>query len=387
VNDVLRSIIQTQHPDLAKQVKDAIHTMQVVLEMADPAQLRAAQGAIASPDAPTDVPDIMQTRVLEPGNISATSDAQFSIAAEQQKRRHEGPLQLAAGDAFGRYQIIKPLGRGAMGAVYLAYDPRLERHVAIKIPFVRDNPIALERFYIEARATATLRSPNICPIYDVEQINGVHYIAMAFIDGEPLSKVIEAGAIEPRTIGEIISKTARGIQKAHEKGIVHRDIKPDNIMIEEGGEPVVMDFGLALRGDNEDARLTHDGAVLGSPAYMSPEQARGDQQAVGPHSDIYSLGVVLYHALTQKLPFEGPVMSVLQRIIFENPQPPSARRPELAGHAIEQVCMKMMAKAPADRYSSMADVANAVDECFVSGQAKKTRTEKRGFWPFRSKQA
>src|SRR5262249_10256947 len=149
----------------------------------------------------------------------------------------------------------------------------------------------VERFFREARAAAQLRSPYICPVYDVGQIGGVHYLSMAFIDGQALSRVIAERRLgEARAIAALTQKIARGLHKAHEQGIIHRDLKPDNIMVDVEGEPIVMDFGLARR--NDDVRLTAAGNLMGTPAYMSPEQVQCDPDKVGPASDIYSLGVV-----------------------------------------------------------------------------------------------
>src|SRR5262249_8117290 len=178
---------------------------------------------------------------------------------------------LAASESFGRYQIVRLLGRGAMGAVYLAYDSQLQRHVAIKTPFLGNNRQTIERFHREARAAAQLRSPHLCPIYDVGQISGIYYLSMAFIDGQPLSQVIaERRLTDERVVAEVVRKVARGLQKVHEQGIMHRDLKPDNIMLEHDGEPIVMDFGLARRVD-DNIRITTPGRIIGTPAYMSPE--------------------------------------------------------------------------------------------------------------------
>src|SRR5262249_26360349 len=160
----------------------------------------------------------------------------------------------------------------AMGAVYLAYDTQLHRHVALKTPFLGDGPDVIRRFYREARATAQLRCQYICPIYDVGEIGGVHYLTMAFIEGEALARVLPEGRLRAlRDIAEIMRKIALGLQAAHECQIIHRDLKPDNIMVDRKGEPIVMDFGLAKRVQ-DDVQVTMPGMLFGTPAYMSPEQ-------------------------------------------------------------------------------------------------------------------
>src|SRR5262249_9069326 len=296
-------------------------------------------------------------RPLDDASIAAGATTDGSVGGDGQL--------LAPSESFGRYQIVRLLGQGAMGAVYLAYDPQLERHVALKTPFLGSNPITIERFFREAKAAAQLRSPYICTVYDVGQIAGIHYISMAYIDGQPLDRVIAEGKLkDPRRIAEITKKIARGLQKAHESGIMHRDLKPANLMIDTDGEPIVMDFGLA-RKVGEDTKLTTPGKILGTPAYMSPEQVEGDPKKIGHPTDIYSLGVVLYQMLTGRVPFQGSFTSILHKIASEQPEKPSSISMDIAeGSPLERTCLKMMAKSPADRYPSMAAVAEALEEAF-----------------------
>jgi formylglycine-generating enzyme required for sulfatase activity/predicted Ser/Thr protein kinase len=264
---------------------------------------------------------------------------------------------------FGRYRVIRLLGKGGMGTVFLADDTQLERQVALKVPqfSADDGEEVLERFYREARAAATLNHPNLCPVYDVGEIDGIHYLTMAYIDGRPLSDSLRPG--QPMSVDIAVStvcKLARAMAEAHEKGIVHRDLKPSNIFVNQRGEPVVMDFGLARRNDSQDARLTKTGAVLGTPAYMSPEQIKGEVDAIGPCCDIYSLGVILYELLTGELPFDGPIVSVLGQVLTQEPLPPSSIRTDLDPR-LEAVCLKMMAKNCDDRYGSMNEVTAALE--------------------------
>ena len=180
-----------------------------------------------------------------------------------------------------------------MGAVYLAHDEQLDREIALKIPqFGQDmNPDLLERFYREARAAAALRHPGICPVYDVGEIDGQHYITMAFIKGRPLRDFTKTTKTQGvRQVVRVIRKLALALEVAHRHKVVHRDLKPANVMIDESKEPVVMDFGLARRTAEKEEKLTHSGTVIGTPAYMSPEQVDGDNARVGPPADIYSLG-------------------------------------------------------------------------------------------------
>jgi predicted Ser/Thr protein kinase len=272
-------------------------------------------------------------------------------------------------EQFGRYRILRKLGQGGMGSVYLAHDSQLDRQLALKVPHISasDGPQVLERFYREARAAATLSHPNICPVHDVGTIDGVHFVTMAFIEGKPLSELMRVkGRLPQKSVAAVIRKLALAMQEAHARGIIHRDLKPSNIMINERNEPVIMDFGLARRAQ-ENVRLTQSGAIMGTPAYMPPEQVNGDLKAIGPASDVYSLGVVLYEMLTGRLPFEGPATAVLAAIITRDPLPPSSLRPDL-DPALEAICLKTMARQIPDRYGSMRDLAMALT-AYIKGES------------------
>jgi serine/threonine protein kinase len=331
----LRDALHTRHPGINNEIQGAINTLRKIQQIAGPGSRSPLNDPNSAPDATTD--------------SSVRGDLQI----------------LAPSESFGRYQIVRLLGQGAMGAVYLAYDPQLQRHVALKTPFLGHNPITIERFYREARAAAQLRSAYICTVYDVGQIAGIYYLTMAFIDGQPLDRLIADGKLkDPRRIAEISRKLARGLQKAHEQGIIHRDLKPANVMIDADGEPIVMDFGLARKVE-EDTNLTTPGAVLGTPAYMSPEQVNGDPKGIGHATDIYSLGVILYQMLTGRVPFQGCFTAMVHKIAGEQPQKPSAISVDLAPDSpLERICLKMIEKSPADRYPSMAAVVEALDEVF-----------------------
>jgi hypothetical protein len=283
------------------------------------------------------------------------------------------PAERGIPEQFGRYRILKPLGKGGMGSVYLAHDTQLDRRVALKVPRFteRDGPRLLERFYREARAAATLEHANLCPVYDVGQIDGIHYLTMGFIEGRPLSDFIQADRpLGQRQCAAVVRKLALALAQAHARGVIHRDLKPANIMISSRKEPVIMDFGLARRASQqEEVRLTHEGVVMGTPAYMPPEQVKGEVEAMGPACDIYSLGVILYQLLTGRLPFEGPTMAVLACILTQEPAPPSTRRPDL-DRALEAICLKAMAKKPEDRFASMSDLAGALTE-YLKGQTQR----------------
>jgi len=266
---------------------------------------------------------------------------------------------------FGRYRIDKLLGQGAMGSVYLAFDTQLERPVALKVPkfAAQESPDLIERFLREARSAAVLQHANICQVYDVGQIDGTYFITMAFIEGRPLTDFVDPQKpVSERQACLLIRKVASALDEAHRKGIIHRDLKPANVMVNQRGEPVVMDFGLARRLDRTgDVRATQDGTIMGSPAYMSPEQVRGEMAEIGPQTDIYSLGVTLYELLTGSLPFRGSLTAVLGQILADAPPPPSTLRAEL-NPALEAICLKMLAKSRGERFASMADVVQALTQ-------------------------
>ena len=292
------------------------------------------------------------TGALETAAPSSSADAAAAKSAAD-----SGP----AGRMFGRYRIGRILGRGAMGTVYLAEDTQLRRQVAIKIPHFEGEEVgeSLERFYREARAAATLRHSNICPVHDVGEIDGKHFISMAYIEGRSLAELIKQETRQSdRQILIAVRKLAQALQEAHDHGIVHRDLKPANIMVDKKGEPLIMDFGLARHTRHDgDIRITRSGALVGTPAYMSPEQVEGDYDKVGSASDQYSLGVILYEMLTGQLPFRGSIALVLGQIVTKAPTPPSQSRLDLDPR-IEAVCLKMMAKISSDRFASLNAVAD-----------------------------
>ena len=268
-------------------------------------------------------------------------------------------------ESLGRYKIKKLLGRGGMGAVYLAHDSQLDRDVALKVPKfdTNANEKAIMRFYREARTAANLSHPNLCQVFDVGELEATHYIAMAFIKGRPLSDYVNEGKPpNARVAAGIIRKVAAAMHEAHQSGIIHRDLKPANIMIDHRNEPIVMDFGLAVASEaGTESRLTQDGALLGSPAYMSPEQLQGELDAIGPASDVYALGVVLYELLAGRLPFDGSgsTIAMIGQILTKQPKDLTLLRKDL-DPGIVAICKKAMNKDASERYGSMKEFAAAL---------------------------
>ena len=261
-------------------------------------------------------------------------------------------------ELIGRFEIRARLGAGAFGTVYKAYDPVLDREVALKVPHPGSlqSPKLVERFLREAKASARLHHPHIIPVFDAGADGEIRYIASAFIPGRVLADAIEdEGPFDLRRAAGIIRDLAEALQYAHSLGIVHRDVKPANIMLDAEGRAHLMDFGLA-RFDLSEEKLTKDGAVMGTPAYMPPEQARGDTAAIGPHSDQYSLGATLYELLTGHTPFSGPSEIVLFNVLRQEPPAPRKERPEVPLD-LETICLKALAKEPEARYRHCQDLA------------------------------
>jgi len=263
---------------------------------------------------------------------------------------------------FGRYRLLKQLGTGGMGTVYLAHDTELDRKVALKLPHTNGTRSKLlsDRFRREARLAATLDHPNICRIFDIGEHDGRQFLTMAYVEGRSLHEIIKAtGAIEPRTAVQLMQGIATTVHFAHEQGIIHRDLKPANIMIKKDKSFVIMDFGLARRINQEDEQLTAVGAVLGTPAYMSPEQLRNEENEVGSQSDIYSLGIILNELLLGRRPFHGSVPQIYTQILTSDSVAPSAMDDGI-DLAICSICRSATHRHLKKRYGSAKDFADAL---------------------------
>ncbi|MBI5359800.1 MAG: tetratricopeptide repeat protein [Planctomycetes bacterium] len=267
---------------------------------------------------------------------------------------------------FGRYTLEKELGQGGMGIVYLAFDPSLKRHVALKIITSTDKEM-LERFQREARAAARLKHPNIAQVYEIGVADKQNFYTMDYIEGTSLEKLIETGEqLDFKYIAHIIYQVAMALNYAHDQKIIHRDIKPANILINEEGSAYIVDFGLAKQLTGLDRSLTMSGSTVGTPDYMSPEQATGDKD-IDPRSDIFSLGATLFHCITGKLPFDGEhIYDIFSKILNEEaPAPSSIVR--TVPKDLETICLKCMAKEPAKRYQSTMELAMDIQR-FLNGE-------------------
>jgi WD40 repeat protein len=288
---------------------------------------------------------------------------------------------------LGKFQLLEQVGVGAFGAVWRARDTELDRIVALKIPHtgLSAAPADLERFHREARAAAQLRHPGIVTVHEVMTLEGLPVIVSDFIDGVTLRDLLQTRPLTAREAANLVAEAAEAVDYAHAMGLVHRDIKPANIMIESSrpetgqvssvGRPLIMDFGLALREDAE-ITLTLDGQVVGTPAYMSPEQAAGHGHRVDRRSDVYSLGVVLYQLLCGELPFRGSKTMLLEQVRHEEPRPPR-RITDKVPRDLETICLKALAKEPTRRYPTARALAEDLRR-WLNGQAIEARPVGRG---------
>lgn len=268
------------------------------------------------------------------------------------------PVQL------GRYRVIRLLGSGAMGAVFLAEDTQLERSVALKVPKVPKSGAEnlLRRMKMEAKALAKIDNPHICKIYDFGIIDECHFIAMEYIDGEDLKSIFKRVGKQRKPIEaiQVTIQLAKALNAAHEKGVIHRDLKPENVMRKRNGQLVIMDFGLARQVQvSANAERTQGGAILGSAAYMSPEQASGRPELVDARSDLYALGVMLFEMLTGEWPFIGNAIEIMGQKATQKPPSPIQLNPVLPTE-LAQICQKMLARRKQDRYASCEEVIAAL---------------------------
>ncbi len=276
---------------------------------------------------------------------------------------------------ISRYNIVRELGEGGMGKVYLAEDTQLNRKIVLKVlpRSVAVRKTIMERFQREARAAAALKHPNIVTVYDFNQYTDGHYIAMEYIDGVSLQDLLDKKKVLSQTkVLDIVLQAGRGLRSAHQAGIVHRDIKPGNIMIDREGWVKVLDFGLAKLTDFQ--RLTKYGTRMGTIPYMSPEQVRGEE--VDERSDIFSMGVVLYQLLTQRLPFNGETEAALMYAIAHNSPEPIDRQKSGINADLQRVVGKALYKNPERRYQHLDRFLSDLKQERKRGRPPKTTSSK-----------
>ncbi|PHS06462.1 MAG: protein kinase [Blastopirellula sp.] len=344
---LLASILE----DLTDQVHrgETVDLDQVITKHPDLAQdLRELWGAVMLTDA---VANTYEDSI----DLSLTTSASGGSSAGGLRA-----LQLPA--VFGDYELLEEIGRGGMGVVYRAKQTSLNRVVAIKM-VLKDKLASAEdlaRFQAEAEATARLEHSGIVPVYEVGEYEGRYYFSMKYVEGETLADRIAQGPMPPREAAMMLKEIALAVHHAHHHGILHRDLKPSNILLDAAGKPLVTDFGLAKQFKSNQ-RLTNTGAILGTPAYMAPEQASGSRGQVGPASDVYSLGTVLYAMLTGRPPFQGatPVEIVLQ-VLEQDPPLPREINPKV-NRDLEMIALRCLQKPIDLRYSDAQALADDLD--------------------------
>jgi len=328
---------------------------------------------------PTDPDATLPPPTLPPPEVFSPTDATldpndprvqaFHAAAQKTSR---GPT-IATGASFGDYHLIEPIAKGGMGIVYKAKQRKLNRIVAIKMILAGQfaDQADIDRFYAEAEAAAALSHPNIVAIHEVGEFDGQHFFSMDFIDGQSLSDLVRENPLPARRAAEIVRTLAETMQYAHDNGIVHRDLKPSNVLLDKKQRPLITDFGLAKQVTNQ-SQLTMAGAVVGTPSYMPPEQAAGKSDEVGPWSDLYSLGAILYELVTGRPPFQAATpFETIRQVLEAEPLSPRLLNPGIPKD-LETICLKCLQKARTNRYASAQELADELGR-FLRGEPIQAR--------------
>ncbi|MEZ6132596.1 MAG: protein kinase [Planctomycetaceae bacterium] len=341
------------------------YTAAVVSVFADFSTRRSPADCFASTVHPGGADRLTDTDHGRPFSQSAGSPADKVVKNHQR--------YASASRDFGEYELISEIARGGMGVVFRARHRTLDRMVALKMILAGQlaGEEQIQRFYAEAKAAGKLDHPGIVPVYEVGEAEGQHFLSMAFVEGESLAEQIRRSPLKPLAAAQILRAVAEAVQYAHDNQIVHRDLKPANILIDSSGQPRVTDFGLAKSGQDGQG-LTLSGDVLGTPGYMPPEQATGRVSEIGPQSDVYSLGAVLYASLTGRPSFQAAsVMETLQQVIEVEPVAPRSLNPAI-DRDLDTICLKCLEKSPASRYDSAAQLAAECDR-YVRGEPIQAR--------------
>ena len=319
--------------------------------------------------------DLLARPSVAPGDDCAPVENVESSDANAALRVKKAPRPAKTLANFGDYELLEEIGRGGQGVVYRAHQKSLNRTVALKVIGLGHwaTQAHLKRFRVEAEAAASLEHPGIVPIHEVGERDGSCYFSMKFIEGGQLDEMVRHEPMPIRRAVELIAKVARTIHYAHERGILHRDIKPGNILLDAKGEPHLTDFGLARLVETE-STVTRTMEVLGTPSYMAPEQAVGNNSAVSSVTDVYGLGAVLYQLLTGHPPFAGGTTFETVRLVLDtNPRKPRLWNSKL-DRDLETICLKCLEKDPKRRYASAVALADDLERWLKHEPIRARRT-------------
>lgn len=324
----------------------------------------------------SDMPTIHEGSDRPPESVTAINFGATSARTEPPFQDSTRVQMIAVvGQRFGEYELLAEIARGGMGVVYRARHITLDRVVALKMILAGRlaNAEEVQRFQTEAAAAAKLQHPNIVAVFDHDVVEGQHFFTMEFISGVSLDQRLAHGPLACKAAARYVRILARAVQYAHKQGILHRDLKPSNILIDHDDEPHITDFGLAKRLGPGSSGQTRTGVVLGTPSYMAPEQAQGKTSELGPASDVYSLGAILYELVTGRPPFraESPLDTVMQ-VIDHDPVPPRLLNPKI-DHDLETICLKCLEKSPAMRYASADELGEDLQR-YLAGDSINARS-------------
>jgi serine/threonine protein kinase len=318
-------------------------------------------------------PEVAPTLPALPADGEATLQAVDPQSQALQEAALREGRSATGGTLFGDYELIAPIAKGGMGVVYKARQRKLNRIVAVKMILSGQFADAsdIERFYAEAEAAAGLSHPNIVAIHEVGEVNGQHFFSMDYIEGQSLAALVQENPLPPRRAAELVRTIAEAVQFAHDNGVIHRDLKPANVLLDRRQRPLITDFGLAKQVSSQSQR-TMAGSIMGTPSYMPPEQASGKIDQIGPWSDVYALGAILYELLTGRPPFRAASpFETIRQVLQTEPLSPRLLNPGVPKD-IETICLKCLQKERHRRYASAQELADELGR-FLRGEPIRAR--------------